>query len=928
MKRCSSLVGVLALTVGLATALPAAVDAADATSRTLAAGDLASLSWRGIGPARMGGRVAALAWVPGSTTSFYVGYAIGGLFRTDDLGITFTPVFDHQAVSSIGAVEAADAPPDWPGWTEIESTGEESPRTRSRVERGRGLIVWVGTGEGNNRNSSSWGNGVYRSIDGGKTFAHVGLAESHDIPALAVDPRNPDVAYVAALGHLWGANPERGLYKTTDGGRSWQAVLRADADTGACDVVLEPGRPDTVYAALYARRRTPWSYQGISTAGGIFRSDDGGATWRELRAGLPERTGRIGLAVAASDPKVVYAVVESDQGGIGTSAWDDRSPAGGLFRSEDRGEHWVRVSDLSFRPFYFSRVAVDPGNPDRVYVLGWDLTVSDDGGRTLKRLGGGGEVHVDHHAIAINPQDPQRVLVANDGGAYLSHDRGAHWRHLATVAAGQFYHVAVDLSDPYRVGGGLQDNGSWIGPSGTLEVVEGESGKNMGILDRDWRYVFGGDGFRVAFDPGDHDVVYANSQGGELARINLRTKVVERLRPAADEGQERLRFNWDAPYLISHFDPSVLYLGGNRVFKLTHRGRYWYAISPDLSRRQTDRIMTEGSEAETYGTVVALAESPVRQGVLWAGTDDGKVHLTTDDGRSWKDVTPARVDGHWVSCIEPSHRDAGTAYVAVDGHRSDLFRPLLLRTTDDGASWTDITGDLPSDAPVRVVREHPGNTDVLVGGTEFGVFLSVDGGQHWVRLNGESLPTVPVYDLVFHPREGDLVAATHGRSVYILDDAWFLGQLTPASLASPLHLFPLREARPRLFAERGYGEGSAVFRAPNPPMGAVVTYWLREQSTDGVRVRIEDAQGHTVRTLAGGTRGGVNRVVWDLQAEKEQRFSFPGAQTQFVPPGEYTVVVTSGELEERGKVQVAPAPNLRTPEEMAFIPPPTPYDHS
>ncbi len=915
------------LLAALATAAAAVAATADPAPRALAAEDLAAVSWRGVGPARMGGRVSALAWVPGSSTSFYMGYATGGLFKTDDLGVTFTPVFDHEGVSSIGSVAVADAPLNWPGSAEVGEGPSGAAPADDPAERGRGRIVWVGTGEGNNRNSSSWGDGVYRSTDGGKTFAHVGLEASHDIPALSVDPRNPDVAYVAALGHLWGSNPERGLYKTDDGGRTWRPVLQVDADTGACDVLLEPGRPDTVYAALYARRRTPWSYEGISATGGIFRSDDGGATWHELTTGLPERTGRIGLAVAPSEPSVVYAVVESDQGGIGTSAWDDRSPAGGLFRSNDRGEHWVRVSDLSFRPFYFSRVAVDPEDADRVYVLGWDVTVSDDGGRTLRRLGAG-EVHVDHHAIAIDARDPRRILVGNDGGAYLSHDRGAHWRHLATVAAGQFYHVSVDLSDPYRVGGGLQDNGSWIGPSGTLGVVEGAGGAKMGILDRDWKYVFGGDGFRVAFDPGDHDVVYANSQGGELARVNLRTKVVDRLRPAADEGQERLRFNWDAPYLISHFDPSVIYVAGNRVFKLTHNGRYWYAISPDLSRRQTDRIMTEGSEAETYGTVVALAESPVRQGMLWAGTDDGRVQVTSDEGRHWKDVTPRQVDGRWVSCVEPSHRDAGTAYVAVDGHRSDVFRPLVLRTRDGGVSWTEITGDLPAGGPVRVVREHPDNPDVLVCGTELAAYVSIDGGQHWIRLNGTSMPTVPVYDLVFHPREGDLVAATHGRSVFILDDAAFLGELTPASLAEPLHLFALREAKPRLFAGRGYGEGSAVFRAPNPPMGAIVTYWLRDQTAEPVKVRIEDAEGHTVRTLTGGGRAGVNRVVWDLQADEEQRFSFPGAQTQFVPPGKYTVVVKAGEHEQRRQVDVAPAANHRTADEVAFIPPPTPYDHS
>ncbi len=896
-------------------------------TRQLVPSDLASLSWRGIGPARMGGRVAALAWVPGSRTSFYVGYATAGVFKTDNLGVTFTPLFDEEPVSSIGALAVADAPDDWPGWAAEEANASSTELAKSRAERGRGRIVWVGTGEGNNRNSSSWGNGVYRSTDGGTTWTHLGLDETHDIPAMAVDPRNPDVAYVAALGHLWGPNKERGLYKTSDGGKTWQAVLQVDEDTGACDVKLDPSDPDTVYAAMYARRRTPWSYEGISDKGGIFRSTDAGATWQKLSNGLPERTGRIGLAVAPSRPALLYAVVESDQGGGGKSIFDDRSAAGGLFRSEDHGDHWVRVNSLDFRPFYFSRLAVDPTDPQRVYVLGWDVTVSDDGGRTLRRLGGDGVVHVDHHAVAINPEDPSRVLVGNDGGVYLTHDRGQTWRHLATTAAGQFYHVNTDLSDPYRVGGGLQDNGSWIGPSGTLKTLEtmGRGNGKIGVLDRDWQYVLGGDGFRVLFDPTDPKVVYATSQGGAVVRIHLDTQLRERLRPAADEGQERLRFNWDAPFILSPFDPTVLYLGGNKVFKLTDHGRYSYPISPDLSRRQTDRIMSAGSAAETYGTVVALAESPLQQGLLWAGTDDGLIHVTLDDGKSWKDVTPSQVKGHWISCIEPSHADATTAYVAVDGHRSDDFEPLILATHDAGQTWQEITGDLPAGGPVRVVREHPDNPDVLVSGTEFAAYLSVDGGGHWMKINGSSLPTVPVYDLTFHPREDDLVAGTHGRSVYILDDAAFLGELTPQVLAEPLHLFPLREAKPHLFGGRGYGEGSAVFKAPNPPMGAVITYWLRDLPTEPVKVRITDEDGTEVRKLEGEARPGVNRVVWDLQADKDQRFDLPDEQTQFVPPGTYTVTVSVGDSSVHGTVKVAPAANWRSPEEVAYIPPASPW---
>ncbi len=894
--------------------------AADRPPRALEAADLDGIDWRSIGPAAMGGRVSALALVPGSRTAFYVGFATGGVFFTDNLGTTFKPVFGNKETASIGAIAVADAPADWPGWEKLDNP----PSADERTAKGKGRVVWVGTGEGNNRNSSSWGHGVYRSTDGGGSFTHLGLAETHDIPALAVDPRDPDVAYVAALGHLWGANPERGLYQTTDGGATWRQELAKDSDTGACDVVLDPSQPDRVYAALYARRRTAWSYSGVSEKGGILRSEDGGHSWARLTTGLPARTGRIGLAVAP-DPRILFAVVESDQGGSGTSPWDDRSPAGGMFRSDDRGESWRRVNALDFRPFYFSRLAVDPSNAERVYASGWDLTVSEDGGRTLRRLGAR-VVHVDHHALVVNPLDPSQIIVGNDGGVYISHDRGTAWRHLDTIAAGQFYHVAVDDSDPYRVGGGLQDNGTWLGPSETIWGTGDKDEEEGGIGNEEWQMVHGGDGFGFAFDPTDSDVVYATSQGGELARVHLKSRLVERLKPAPEEGQERLRFNWDAPFFVSRHDPTVLYLGGNKVYKLTHKGRYWYAISPDLSRRQVDRIMTEGSDAETSGTVVALAESPLEKGLLWAGTDDGRIHVATTEG-DWRDITPPEVGQLYVAHLEPSAHDAATAYAAVDGHRSDVFRPLILLTTDRGASWTTVSGDLPANEVVRVVREDPTDTRVLYCGTETGAWLTRDRGAHWVRLGKDSLPTVPVYDLAIHPRERDLIAATHGRSLWILDDAGCLAELAGATLEEPVHLCAPPKAVPRLRANRGYGSGDAVFRGANPPAGVAITYWLRERQ-DKVKVRVEDAAGNEVRSLEGGGRPGLNRVVWDLRPDEklwirsddQGRFGV----SRFVPPGKYTVVVTAGEHTARGTLEAGPAPDSWSAEEVAFIPPVVP----
>lgn len=927
----SALIALAVLAAALAAGSPAsarksaasAKPAAAAGRRQVQADDLAAVGWRAIGPANMGGRVSAVALAPGSRTEFYVGFATGGLFKTTNLGTTFSEVFRHEATASIGALAVAYAPEAWAGWAAAEAGADSAALAKPRAERGKGKIVWVGTGEGNGRNSSSWGHGVYRSVDGGGKFAHLGLAETHDIPALAVDPRDPDVCYVAALGRLWGRNPERGLFKTADGGRTWQHVLRVDDRTGACDVVLDPRNPDTVWAALYARQRTPWSFEGVSETGGIFRSDDAGRTWRRLTAGLPQRTGRIGLAVAPSVPGLLYAIVESDQGGVGDDAFADRSPAGGLFRTDDGGETWRRVNELSPRPFYFARLAVDPENGERVYLPGWDLGISDDGGRTFRRSGSP-EVHVDHHAIAVNPADPKQILLGTDGGLYISHDRAATWDLFDHLDVGQFYHVDVDLSDPYRVGGGLQDNGSWIGPSATF-WKSGDDDK-PGILNEDWISVWGGDGFTVRFDPSDRDVVYATSQGGYLGRMHLNTMRREQLRPAPDEGQEQLRFNWDAPFLVSRHDPTVLYQAGNRVFKLTERGRYWYAISGDLTRRQTDRIMTEGSRAESYGTIVALAESPRQRGVLWAGTDDGRVHVTWDDGAAWTDVTPKQLGGLYVACLEASAADLKTAYAAIDGHRTDDFRPLILLTEDGGKSWREIQGDLPAGSPVRVVREAPGNRDVLFCGTEQAAYVTLDRGGRWLRLGGKTLPTVPVYDLVVHPRERDLVAATHGRSLWILDDAACFAALTPAAVDSPLVLVPPRPVTPRLFGSRGYGGGARVFRGANPPDGAIVTYWLRDPppAGEGISIKIENAAGLLVRTLAGPARPGLNRVVWDLQADEKQRFAGPEGQTEFVPPGDYAVIASVGERSARATLSVKPAPNWTPPEEKAKLPPARP----
>jgi photosystem II stability/assembly factor-like uncharacterized protein len=673
---------------------------AEDAPRQLTADDFKHLPWRSVGPANMGGRVSAIGLVPGSRTSFFVGFATGGLWKTDNMGVTFSPVFDKQSTLNIGAVVVADGP------------GEE----------GKGKIVWVGTGEGNGRNSSSWGNGMYRSTDGGKSWDHLGLEETHDSPRIAVDPRNPDVCFVAALGHLWGANPERGIFKTTDGGESWDHVLRVDDATGASDVIIDPGNPDTVYAAMYARRRATWGFSGNSEKGGIFRSDDGGRNWKKLTEGLPPVTGRIGLAVVPTNTDHILAVVESNYGGSGRTGFDNYSPSGGLFKSTDRGETWERLTDILFRPFYFTRVAVDPEDENRVYLPGWDLAISDDGGRTFRRSGSE-RVHVDFHAIVVNPLDTNQILVGNDGGIYITHDRAKTWDYLNHMAVGQFYEVSVDMSVPYRIGGGLQDNGSWIGPSETSHYVE-DTNKD-GILSKDWEMVGGGDGFDVAFDPTDPNLVYVTSQGGNLIRKRLDTHLTRWIQASPKEGEERLRFNWNAPFRISQHDPTVLYHGGNKLFKLTERGDKWFAISGDLTRDEKDKTDVIGSDAETYGTLTNIAESPLKQGLLWTGSDDGMVYVTENEGSEWRSVAPEGLGSLYVSSLVASQHDVNVAYLTADPHRSDDFRPLAWKTADMGKSWKSIAGDLPDSNPINELTEDPVNPDVLYAGTAFSVSMAV-----------------------------------------------------------------------------------------------------------------------------------------------------------------------------------------------------------
>ncbi|GLH69193.1 hypothetical protein GETHPA_07260 [Geothrix rubra] len=866
---------------------------------------LAALKARSIGPAVMGGRVSDLAADPVHPDTFYVGLATGGVWKTVNAGATFAPIFDKQSVASIGAVAVAPSDP---------------------------KVVWVGTGEANDRNSSGWGDGVYRSTDAGATWTHVGLAHSKAIPRVVVSPKDPATAYVAVMGDLWTPGGERGLFKTTDGGKTWKAVLKApgalDTRVGCGDVAMDPANPDTLYAALYARQRTPWSFTYGAAAsdgqdvGGIYRSTDGGATWHKLTKGLPTLTGRIGLDVSRSNPKVVMAVVQSDQGG--TAGIDDvLSKAGGVFRSEDGGESWTRMNALNPRPFYFSQIRIDPVNPQRVYVAGYMLHVSDDGGRTF-REDLFKHVHPDCHALAFPKADPpkaevpkagepahppvtSRLLLGTDGGVYQSYEAGQNWIHLDHLPAGEFYRITLDDSTPYRIAGGLQDNENWVGPSRTLS--------KEGIRNTDWTPIGGGDGFSCVFDPQDPNLLYAESQGGSLHRFNLRTGEFKPLQPSPAEGQPAFRFNWNAPLFGSRHDKGVLYLGGNRVFRLTDHGEKWTLISPDLSTQDPGKTTATGSGAETFGVVFALAESPARAGLLWAGTDDGKLWITEDDGAHWTDLTahvPAPARGQWISRIEPGARDAKVAYLAVDAHRAGLYAPLVYRTADGGLTWQSLAANLPPDVPVKVVREDPANPDLLFAGTEAGLYASLDRGASWSKFGG--LPPVAVDDIQIQPREHDLVLATHGRSLYVLDDIAPLEALTPETAAKPLDLFPVRPAEGS-YLLNGWVEsaGAGHYRGANPPEGALLTYWLRDLGDETPSLSIANAEGQPVATFTLPRTPGLGRVAWNLRPTGNLLTPYGGLGAhKFIPSGTYTATLTLGAAKAQQKFQVTIAPGIET----------------
>ena len=799
---------------------------------------LKNLKFRNIGPATMGGRIDDLAIVESDPRIMYAGSAAGGIFKTVNGGNTWQAIFDDQPNPSIGDLALSPSNPS---------------------------ILYVGAGEANNRQSSSWGDGVYKSMDGGATWTHLGLQETHHIGRIVVHPTNPDIVYVAALGDLWGPNKERGVYKSTDGGATWTVSLAINENTGASDIAIDPQSPNILYAAAYARRRTVFGYNGGGPDAGLYRSLDSGAHWTKMAGGLPATgdVGRCSIDIFRKNSNIVYAEFE-------------HATLGGVYRSEDKGATWARMSDTNPRPSYFSQIRVDPNNDQKVWLGGVNIYMSEDGGRTFVQTRFR-DVHSDVHAIWIDPANSDHIVNGNDGGVWVTWDSGRNWRHLNNIAIGQFYEVAYDFQKPYHVCGGLQDNYSWCGPSASLQTT--------GIGNEDWITVQGGDGFHARIDPTDANVIYAESQDGNLSRRDLKTSESKSIRPLEDsDTAPRYRFQWNSPLIISPHDPKTIYYGGNHLFKSTDRGDTWVRLGEDLTTRAVrdeqpilGKVPKRGETLSLHDGVVAwpcitaIAESPVRAGVLYAGTDDGNLQVSRDGGKSWSNVAshmPAVPTGAYVSRIEASYKEEGTVYVTFDNHRSGDFAIYIYASKNFGDSWTRITNGIPAGAgTVHVIREDPANPNLLFAGTEFGLFVSFNRGQNWERMKN-GLPTVPVFDLQIHPREHDLILATHGRSIWIMDNITALEEIAGNEnvLTTDLHLFtPKPGIEWKTANYRGF-LGSGLFLAANPQAGLVLDYFAK--TAGPVRVTVKDKAGNDVRQLTGRAEAGaINRLAWDMRSD-------------------------------------------------------------
>lgn len=869
---------------------------------------LQNLKFRSIGPAGMSGRVTAIDVVLANPDIIYIGTASGGLWKSTSGGIAWSPMFDTMAVASVGAVAIDQRKPD---------------------------VVWIGTGEGNPRNSQTNGNGVYKTLDGGKTWIHLGLENTRNIHRVILHPDNPDIAFVAALGAAWGESDSRGVYKTTNGGASWTKILYVDTKTGAADLVMDPSNPNKLIAAMWEYRRWPWFFKSGGPGSGLYITIDGGVTWkkRTKEDGLPDGDlGRIGLAIARSQPSVIYALIESKKNS--------------LYRSDNGGTSWKMVSDKNIgnRPFYYHEIYVDPKNENRVYNLYSVVSVSEDGGKTFQTLIPWDKVHPDHHAWWIHPDDPNYIINGNDGGLAISRDRGKTWRFVENLPVAQFYHIDVDERLPYNVYGGMQDNGSWRGPSYVWA--------SGGIRNSYWEEVAFGDGFDVVPDRSDNRYLYAMSQGGFLYRVDTERGEKKVIRPVHPSGIE-LRFNWNAGIAHDPFSPTTIYYGSQFLHRSTDRGTTWQMLSPDLTtndtskqkQRQSGGLTFDVTSAENHTSIIAIAPSPLKEGVIWVGTDDGNVQLTTDGGKSWKNVVRnirGVPESTWVPQIKASTYSAGEAFVVFDNHRRNDWTPYLYRTRDFGSTWTRLADEKSVNGFALSVIQDPVEPRLMFLGTEFGLYMSVNEGQSWTKWK-HSYPTVSTMDMVIHPREHDLIVGTFGRSAYVLDDIRPLRELArrgPAALNDTLRIFPIPDAYLVAYKQAPGTRfaAEAHYSGDNRPYGARISFTFTPDSivtktdkkkasqrdtsaatarTDTVKIEIANSTGSVIRTLQHVAKRGVNRMVWSLdrrgerpptQEKPEPSSPEPGGPQ--VLPGEYTVRIASGKFKDSTKVRVLADPRI------------------
>jgi photosystem II stability/assembly factor-like uncharacterized protein len=860
---------------------------------------ISGLGARNIGSAAMSGRITSVAGVKeGQRLTVYVGAASGGVWKSVNGGTTFKPVFDKEAVQSIGAIT---------------------------IDPKNAKTIWVGTGETWTRNSTSVGDGVYRSIDGGDNWTNMGLNDSERIAKILVDPANTNTVYVCATGKLWSDSDQRGVYRTTDGGKTWTKVLKgANASTGCSMMSMDSKNPQTLYAGMWDFRRRGWTFRSggegpnAFSGSGLFKSTDGGTSWTELdeksAKGLPPRPwGRVAVTIAPSKPNVVYAFIEATM------------PRDGLYRSDDGGKTWValdRSQNMIWRPFYYANLIVDPKDENKIYKPGGSLIASNDGGKSFSDISGG--AHGDFHDVWIDPDNTDHLITGDDGGLWYSYDGGNRWWKAENLPISQFYHVSVDMDQPYHVYGGLQDNSSWVG----------DSQYPGGITNSRWENMYGGDGFWMFVDPSNPDYIYAESQGGYIGRINRKTLEARGIQPLPQYKEGKLRFNWNAPIHISPTQNGTVYLGAQFLFRSRDHGQTWERISPDLTtndlekqkQEQSGGITVDNSSAEMHTTIYSIAESPKNSSVIWVGTDDGNLQVTRNGGKTWTNIV-SNIGGlprnAWVSSIDAGHFDEGTAYATFDLHMFGDMRPYVYKTTDFGKTWTPVVA---ANSRVRgqahVVKEDLVNRDLIFVGTEFGLWVTLDGGKQWAQYKGGDLPSVPVRDLAIHPRDHDLVIATHGRGIWIVDDISPLRTLTPETLAKEAEFVQSRPVTQRIPASGGWVTGDAVFVGANPQDQAVIIFYQKKRHIFGdMKIEVFDSEGKLVSTIPSSKRRGLNRVVWSMRSKAPKvppaaSAAFSAAVGPRVLPGTYTVKLTKDKNVYTKSLQIVSDPrSTHTPKD-------------